>query len=197
MGQGRDLVILSHQNNADMSSWYPLATDLADQRFQVLVFNFRGFCSGAGDAECSGGSKDPAAAVDDLEAAMAWVRKELDPRRVFLVGASMGGTASLIAAARNRVYGVATVSAPHSFEELDVPPATLRDIGEPKLFIAGAGDPARAASAAEYFYDGAGDPKQIFIAPSEEHGAPMLETPEGLEARDRLIRFLDVYRDAA
>ena len=188
-------MILAHQNNADMSAWYGFADELAGQRFRVLVFNFRGFCSG--DQECSDGQHEPAAATEDLEAAMTWTREELDPRRLFLVGASMGGTASLIEAARHRVDAVATVSAPHSFEGLDVPPEVLRAIRAPKLFIAGADDPSRAAAAAEYFYERSSDPKQIFIAPSEEHGAPLLDAPEGEEARARLIRFLDVYRDAA
>lgn len=189
-------MILAHQYNADMSSWYPFADELASQRFRVVTFNFPGFCSGPGDGGCSGGQKAPAQAPRDLRSVLDWVRDEYDPRRVFLVGASMGGTASLLVAADERVDAVAAVSAPHTFEGLDVSPEVLRAIDEPVLFIAGEDDPARAAGAAQYFYDRSDDPKQLMIVPSDAHGAPLLEEEAAAEARTGLVRFLDIYRDA-
>ena len=193
-GSGRDVVILAHQNNADMSAWYPIAAELADDGFHVLAFDFRGFCSGE---QCSEGKRDPSAAAADLRAAIDWTRDRWDVRKLFLVGASMGGTAALLDGAGGRIDGVVAVSAPRAFEGLEVTSGDLRAIRAPVLFLAGTDDPGGAAGSAEAMYRLARDPKQIYLAPSDEHGAFLLTHPDGAEAKERMLRFLDLYRDAA
>ena len=57
----------------------------------------------------------------DLEAALDYMRDDLgiSPRDVLLVGASMGGTASLLVAEREPVAGVVSISSPATYQEID------------------------------------------------------------------------------
>ena len=127
-GRGKIGVILSHQYNSDQSSWFSFAGVLADSGYLVLTFDFRGFCPG-GDAGCSSGDKDVAAATKDLEGAISFMRDK-GATKVFLVGASMGGTASLAETTVQpaRIAGVVSLSSPLEFQGLDVNLAGLGDI---------------------------------------------------------------------
>lgn len=192
-GGGRAGVILAHQFNADQSAWFPFAAELASQRYLVLTFNFRGFCPG-GDAGCSRGRVDPSSAPEDLEGAIGYLKKQ-GVDRVFVVGASMGGTAALVPMPY-RLDGIVAVSAPEEFRGLEAEAAGLTKI--PTLLVAGRDDPARAAEAAQHLYRRVPEPKQILLVPSEAHGAYLLEDPDsGEEVKQTILRFLGLYRDAA
>lgn len=193
-GDGRNGVVLSHQFNADQRSWYGFATHLAEKGYLVLTYDFRGYCPG-GDGGCSAGDERVAAATDDLDGAVAFLRAQ-GARKVFLVGASMGGTASLEIATdpTQGIDGVIAVSAPTDFQGLHADPAHLGDV--PKLFIAGRTDPAGAADAAQDMYDASPDPKQIVILPTDAHGAAILDTDSSSEMEQAMLRFLDLYRSA-
>src|SRR5947209_1616971 len=82
-------VVFSHMLPSDQSSWYEFASMVAGQGYRALTFDFRGYCPG-GDAGCSQGSKDPAAAATDLTAALTFLRGQ-GVGKTALVGASMGG----------------------------------------------------------------------------------------------------------
>jgi pimeloyl-ACP methyl ester carboxylesterase len=97
-GDGTSAVVLSHMRPADQTSWYRFANRLADAGFLVLTYDFRGYCPG-GDGGCSEGDRDIDSMWQDVVGAVAFVR-ERGAADVSLVGASMGGTASLGAAAR-------------------------------------------------------------------------------------------------
>ena len=97
-------------------------------------------------------------------------------RTVALVGASMGGTASLVAAGQegSDVAVVVTLSAPASIEGLDANAALLQGVDANKLFIAGVGDAAAAASA-ESFSQIAPPPKgPLEIVWDDDHGTDLL-----------------------
>ena len=66
--------------------------------------------------------------------------------RIALVGASMGGTACLVAASREGqdIDAVVTLSAPTGFEGLEAGPDVLAEVEAAKLFIAGHADTAAA-----------------------------------------------------
>ena len=86
--------------------------DARRRGYRTLTFNFRGYCPG-GDAGCSGGETDLAVLWRDVQAAVRYLRSTGIPR-VAVIGASMGGTAALVAAAQPtaRIGAVATLSAP-------------------------------------------------------------------------------------
>ncbi|MGH2671957.1 MAG: alpha/beta hydrolase [Actinomycetota bacterium] len=184
-GGGSSAVVLSHMRPSDQTSWFRFATRLADAGYLVLTYDFRGYCPG-GEGGCSQGSRDVAAMWQDVVGAIEFVRSR-GATSVSLVGASMGGTASLVAASRDGVdvRAVIALSAPASIEGLVVDGALLSRVSVGKLFIAGVGD-AVAASDAESLYAQAPPPKRVEIVPADDHGTDLL-TGSQAEVVRRLI----------
>ena len=185
-GDGSTGVVLSHMQPADQRSWFAFANRLADQGYLVLTYDFRGYCPG-GVGGCSQGEFQIPAIWQDVLGAMDFIRSQ-GATTVALVGASMGGTASLVAAAEegSDVAVVVTLSAPTSIEGLDVDAALLQRVDANKLFIAGVGD-ASAAVSAEQLYEMAPPPKgPPEIVPADDHGTDLLTGSRG-EAVQRII----------
>ena len=145
-------IVLLHMLPADQRSWFDFADQLGALGYRTLTFDFRGYCPG-GDAGCSGGSKDISAIWQDVGGAVGFLRTE-GVRRIGLVGASMGGTASLVYASESGVDidAVVTLSAPDAIEGLTAGPDVLQSVSSAKLFLAGNGD-GNAAATAQAFYD--------------------------------------------
>jgi pimeloyl-ACP methyl ester carboxylesterase len=181
-GRGRTGVILAHMRPADQSSWFPFATELAGTgSFTVLTFDFRGYGKSTGEQNFD--------RIDtDLTAAYHYMRDSLDVDRIFLVGASMGGTASLIVAARETVAGVISISSPSVFPPLDVR-ETIADITAPKLFIT-AKDDVPAFRSQEEMWELAGEPKQQQIYEGSAHGTELFDSPAAASLRAQIIAFL-------
>jgi dienelactone hydrolase len=185
-------VVLSHMLPADQSSWYPEAAHLAAQGYRVLTFDLRGYCPG-GDAGCSQGNKDLDAAPTDLAAALTFLRAH-GPSRVALVGASVGGIASLIVASQQpNIPAVIALSAPQVINTLSAGPEVLANISGAKLYIAGLGDPAGAAQAAEDLEAQSPDPKRIEIVPTDDHGTDLLTGGQGTHVAQLIDAWLSQY----
>ncbi|MDH5223310.1 MAG: alpha/beta hydrolase [Actinomycetota bacterium] len=181
-------VVLAHMQPADQSSWFEEAATLADDGYRTLTFNFRGYCPG-GEAGCSSGETDVALLWRDVLSAVRFLRSTGVPR-VAVIGASMGGTAALVAASRpgTRIGAVATLSAPIAIGALTASPETLAAAPSAKLFVAGNGD-VSAADDAERMYDLSVPPKRVEIVPSDDHGTDILEGNQGPNVR----RLLSVW----
>ena len=191
-GEGTSAVVLSHMRPADQTSWFAFAARLADAGYLVLTYDFRGYCPGRGGG-CSAGQLDVAAIWQDVLGAIEFVR-DRGATRVSLVGASMGGTASLVAASRADidVRAVISLSAPTSIEGLVVDPAVLSNVTAAKLFIAGVGD-ASAARDAQTLVDQSPLPKRLVIVPADDHGTDLLTGPRGEEVRRIIEMYLEQF----
>lgn len=185
-------VVLAHMLPADQRSWYAFAERLGSLGYRALTFNFRGYCPG-GDGGCSQGEQDVAAIWQDVQGAAAYLRDH-GVQQVALVGASMGGTASLIVSSQpnERIDAVATLSAPVSIEGLTVTPEQLQMITAAKLFVAGNGD-TTAADAAQDFYNQTLQPKRVEIYPSDDHGTDLLSGNQSENVRTLLLTWLQQY----
>jgi pimeloyl-ACP methyl ester carboxylesterase len=185
-------IVLAHMLPADQRSWYAFAERLGALGYRALTFDFRGYCPG-GDGGCSKGEQDVAAIWQDVQGAVGYLRNH-GVQRVALVGASMGGTASLIIASRpeERIDAVATLSAPVSIEGLTVTPEDLQAITAAKLFVAGNGD-TTAAGAAQDFYNQTLQPKRVEIYPSDDHGTDLLSGNQSENVRTLLLSWLQQY----
>jgi dienelactone hydrolase len=185
-------IVFSHMLPADQSSWYELASSYGSQGYRALTFDFRGYCPG-GDAGCSQGSKDPSAAANDLSAAVEYLRSQ-GVHRLALIGASMGGTASLVVSGQDAegVRAVITLSAPAQIEDLAAGPDLLQTITAAKLFIAGSGDGIAGATALA-FYDQSPQPKAVKVLPSNDHGTALLEGNQSEETRKLIDDWLQRY----
>ena len=110
-GTGRTAVILGHQSNGSLCEWLAYARRLARLGYTAFAIDFRGHGLSQHRAGAAGNRL-----ASDLDAAVKLVRKR-GKQKVFLVGASMGGIASLVAGANVKpaVDGVVSVSAPARF----------------------------------------------------------------------------------
>ncbi|HEU4354884.1 MAG TPA: alpha/beta fold hydrolase [Actinomycetota bacterium] len=108
--------VLAHQVDDDQSDWFEFAGILASKGYTVLTFNFQGYCGGGG---CSGGGLPTAELWTDIAAAVAFLEGR-GAERIGLIGASLGGEASIAAAAHlgSRVSAVATLSASLGLAEI-------------------------------------------------------------------------------
>jgi pimeloyl-ACP methyl ester carboxylesterase len=194
-GDGTTAVVLSHMRPADQRSWFAFANRLADQGYLVLTYDFRGTCPG-GEGGCSQGERDIAAIWQDVLGAEDFVRSQ-GATKVALVGASMGGTASLVAAGQegNDVEAVITLSAPESIEGLVVDAPLLQREQANKLFIAGVGD-TEAAGSAEHLYDIAPPPKRVEIVPADDHGTDLLTGSRGEDVQRLIETYLGQFAPA-
>jgi pimeloyl-ACP methyl ester carboxylesterase len=143
-------VILSHMGSPrfSQSDWLPVAPVLARHGYLVLTYDFRGVCFDIDpNVGCSHGAVDWPNTWKDLEGAVAFLKTQ-GATSITLMGASLGGTASLYVASLPdpAVSAVISVSGIEQAEGYDVGPDLLRSIAVPKLLIAGKLDPEAAAS---------------------------------------------------
>jgi pimeloyl-ACP methyl ester carboxylesterase len=178
-GDGSDWVILAHMLPADQTSWFEFANAATRQGFAALTFNFRGYGGSDGPREPFAVDVDVEAAIDFAEAAGA--------QRIWLIGASMGGSGSLAVAARRDVVGVATLSAPAQFQGTDALGA-VPGIAGPKLFVAARGDEPYASTVGT-FLEAAAEPKSSRLFDGSAHGTNLFET-HGQELTMLLLEFL-------
>jgi pimeloyl-ACP methyl ester carboxylesterase len=188
-GEGRVGVVLSHMLPADQTSWWDFARELAGKGYLALTYDFRGYCPG-GDAGCSQGRRDIAAIWRDVLGAIDEVRSA-GATRVTLLGASMGGTASLVAASKPGVdvAAIVTLSAPTSIEGLVADADTLATVRAAKLFVAGTGDP-QAAESAQELYRSAPQPKRVDVVTSNDHGTDLLTGNQSGVLRTTILNYL-------
>src|SRR5574341_707994 len=100
--RGKTVVVLAHMLGTDQSSWGDLAGHLAARGYTVLTFDFRGVGESSGRFVIGHLARDTLGAV-------RFVRRR-DPTKIVLIGASMGGTAALMAAGETPVDGVVAIA---------------------------------------------------------------------------------------
>ncbi len=178
------VVILSHMQPSDQTAWFPFAEELADNGYAALTLNFRGY----GDSE---GDQDFDKLDDDLSAAVRYMR-DRGKRDIFLVGASMGGTTSLVVAEEQRdIRGVISLSAPAKFEEQDAVSA-VPNVTVPKLFIASEED-TQALVSLEELLEATGEPKESRVYAGNAHGTNLFQSEHAAAVRERILRFLQEH----
>jgi dienelactone hydrolase len=191
-GEGSAGVVLAHMFPSDQSAWFAFAERLGQQGYRVLTFNFRGYCPG-GAAGCSQGEKTISAIWQDVEGAIAALREE-GVSRIGLVGASMGGTASLVAASKEgqEIDALVTLSAPIGFEGLEASREVLAQVTAAKLFLAGHED-TTATEAVDTLYAETLQPKRPMILTTGDHGTDILTGNQAGIASTEIIKWLERY----
>lgn len=185
IGDGPRGIVLGHQNLAELCSWFPFADELG-LRYSVLALDFRGF--GSSEAAPEGHETDLPL---DVIAGIRYLQAH-GARRIAVGGASMGGTAAVVAAADHPagVVGVFTVSAPTIFESMNALVAA-RELRAPGLFIAATDDDV--ATGAQLLHDVAPvGSAELLIVPGSAHGTLLvdLDPQVGQAIRRFLARVL-------
>jgi pimeloyl-ACP methyl ester carboxylesterase len=140
VGDGPVGVVLSHEMNADACNWLPYGVVLADKGYRVLAIDLPGF--GASATSSSSARVGPA-----VLAAAAYLAQQ-GSTGIVLMGASLGGTASIVAAGdpgTTPIKGVVTLSSPTVAGSASVVDA-LPKLTMPVYYIAGKGDSSFAAA---------------------------------------------------
>lgn len=186
-GSGSVGVVLAHMLGSSQSAWQGLVEEIAERDFHVLTFDFRGH-------GISGGDRDPSLAAIDLRAAVAKLRS-LGASKIFVVGASMGGTAAIVVAADEKLEGVVAISAPSSIDGLDASVVAGR-LDEPSLFIVGSKDAEQYTKAATTLAGSAPEPSSLeVIAETGAHGTDLLsDTKTRTRVTMLIIDFLTARR---
>jgi predicted alpha/beta-hydrolase family hydrolase len=186
IGTGRVAVVLAHQSAGSLCQWWPYARTLA-ARFRVVAFDF----DGAG-ASPSGDGNYPG----EVAAAAKWARQH-GSRRVVVMGASMGGTAVMVAAAHlgDSVSGVIDLSGPADFAGMNALGAARR-VRVPALFAYGTMDLGFAADVRRVHAATAARDKPILAIKTQDHGVDLVNAEYGFaQVRVAVLRFIrDVTR---
>jgi len=128
-----------------------------------------------------------------LRAAIAFAYQQ-GATKIVLLGASMGGTATLQVAVSVQVAAVITLSGPQDFGN-SVSDAQVKAISAPKLFINSQNDDY--ASQTTHMYDVASAPKEIHLYPGSAHGTAIFDDPgDGSDLTQRILTFVARYAPA-
>lgn len=180
-GPQRKAVIFAHMFPSDQTSWTAFAREVAATGIAALTFDFRGYGE-------TGDSREVPKIDRDLSAAVRFL-KARDYPQVYLVGASMGGTAALKVAVAESVAGVVTVSAPVEFQGLDAR-SDVSNLRLRLLFIASRDDAGAPASAA-YFMQNAPGQRDVQILEGSAHGTDLLKGAQAGAFKQLVLDFLN------
>jgi pimeloyl-ACP methyl ester carboxylesterase len=174
LGSGPVGVILVHQNDGTMCQWLPYGQKLADRGYRVLAIDLGGF----------GSSEYSPRPDQDVKQAVAFLRQQ-GATSVVLMGASLGGTASVSAAiiVEPPVTAVISLSAPVKANGVDLG-VRINALTSPTLFVAAKSD-SPFSSAAPLLYEGAAaEHKRLLIVDGYAHGVALLPASAVAKAMD-------------
>jgi pimeloyl-ACP methyl ester carboxylesterase len=172
IGTGDVGVVLAHQYFGSLCEWWPEARRLRDQGLRVVAFNFGNYL------------------VDNVIGAAAELRRQ-GATKVVLVGASMGATASLVAATsiQPTVAGVASLSGPAVYHQLSAADA-VKTLSVPILFMDARDSKSFPADAHAMYAACASAHKQLLLLPGTDHGAALVSYDVADQARAALEGFI-------
>lgn len=175
-GEGRLGIVLAHEIGGSLCNWASIAPELAEQGYQVLIYDFG----------------EPATVARDMRAATKEIR-ELGAKKIILGGASLGGTVALMMAPRERnVMGAFSLSAPDVYGNTEGLPA-VRRFRAPVLFVAAEDDGDFADDARWLYRAAASRDKELLIVPGSEHGTALYGGP----AAERVAGAVDGFLEEA
>ena len=184
-GTGTVGLVYAHQADNTSCAWLRTAATYAQRGYRTLIFDFAGF----------GASRQHATSFDADVAAAATYLREQSVTSIVLIGASMGGTAVLVAASKIAppVAGVVAASAPVTYGAMGAVGVVLPP-SLPVLLLAGSLDGGFAADA-RTLHDsiGPGAVRDLLIVESSSaHGVGLVAVDTGapLRARDAVDEFL-------
>jgi pimeloyl-ACP methyl ester carboxylesterase len=166
-GRGRTAIVLAHQRPGDLCQWRNYSKRLDRLGYVAFPFDLRNY--GQSQTRRYRSGEGPGA---DVAAAVKVVRR-LGATRVFLLGASLGGSAVLAggASVRPQVDGVVSVS---GAADLANAIEAVKQLHAPVLFLAGKYDVDFAAEAQRLYEAASSEDKTLKILLRGEHGTQLV-----------------------
>ncbi len=205
-------VLHFHGNAANVSAHIGLVEWLVHAGYHVLMFDYRGYGRSAGRVHRAGTIRDGHAAVDYL-----LTRPEVDRRRLFAYGQSLGGAVAIVVAAeRPELRAVVAESTFSSYQRIaalhgrrvcfglplgdavaaisiergyDPRDYVARIAPRPLLVISGGRDTICFPQLGQELYDAAAEPKHHWHIPEAAHLEIVLN--HGKELQERMLRLFD------
>jgi len=184
LGSGPMGVVLAHQSDASMCQWLPYATVLASKGYRVVAFDFVGY----------GSSSIPQQKtyLEDIRTVVSYLRDRGTPK-VVVMGASMGATMSIVAAAAIAppVDGVIALSPPLVFDGVNAEKAAP-SLRTPALYVAGDSDGDYEVYARQINDATPADLRNLVVESASQHGIQFVaaDTPEAVAVRSAIEAFL-------
>jgi len=165
-GRGPKAIVFAHQSPGDLCQWLWFAKREARRGYRAVVFDLRNYGQSQHRQTSTRGFGL------DVAAAAKFVRSR-GARKVFLVGASFGGSAVIVggADARPQVDGVVSVSGAADLVGAIEAAARLQS---PVLFLAGRLDTGFADDANRLYAATASPDKAVHILERGEHGTDLV-----------------------
>ncbi|MEU2721749.1 alpha/beta hydrolase family protein [Streptomyces smyrnaeus] len=187
LGSGPDGVLLDHEQGYSVCSFLDIGKKLAAEGYHVVIPEYRNHGASQKSADNEHIDRDARAALAEL--------RRVGAERVFLGGASCGGTTAAVAGLDTplRVTGLLMMSSPARCGGVDAL-AAVKKIKAPTLLVASPGDmngnieeEARKVYAASAAKD-----KKLVIDPSGYHGTDMIRRAgaSGAKLRARVEKFV-------
>ena len=210
-GPARGTVVHFHGNAQNMTAHFGFVDWLPKRGFNVFVFDYRGYGRSAGRPDRRGVYEDGAAALAHVRA-----RPDVDPRRIVVLGQSLGAATAVAILGREGTQGVRAVAVDSAFysyrsivkdkiarmpllswfrtplsrlvidDEFSAGPVVGRIAPVPMLFLHGSEDPVIPAAHSQRLFREAGEPKSLLILEGAGH-TEALAAPGPM--RERLVDF--------
>jgi len=187
LGSGNKGVLLAHEQGYNICSFLDMGTELADSGYLVVIPEYRNHGASQNFPEDNQNiDRDADAALSEL--------KRLGAQKVFLAGASCGGSTAILAGVRQElpIEGLIILSSPAQCGPLDAIPS-VKKIKAPSLFVFSPGDYGGSIEKEVrklYQASGATD-KELIVDESGYHGTDMFHKGEQGDAlKSKLIDFV-------
>lgn len=186
-GKALGTVIHFHGNAQNMTAHYSFVSWLPKNRFNLFVFDYRGYGTSAGEPSRKGVYQDCVAAIEYIK-----TRTDIDQSKLIIFGQSIGGANAITVVGKNDftgICGVATDSAFASYKRVAgehtglLKPFAYLLIGNdlspekyignmaptPLLIIHGTHDQVASYKNAEKLFMAANEPKQLWTVDQGTH----------------------------
>ncbi|GIP23066.1 alpha/beta hydrolase [Paenibacillus sp. J22TS3] len=187
LGSGDKGVLLAHEQGYNICSFLDMGTELAESGYLVVIPEYRNHGASQNIQE------DNQPIDRDADAALSEL-KRLGAKKVFLAGASCGGSTAIIAGVRQKlpIEGLIILSSPAKCGPHDAIPS-VKKIKAPSLFVFSPGDYGGSIEKEVrklYQASGATD-KELIVDESGYHGTDMYHKGEHGDAlKSKLINFV-------
>lgn len=203
-GQPKGTVVFSHGNAGSIGHHLGFVLWLVEARYQVFMYDYRGFGK-------SGGETDRQGMVEDVKAAFGYVsgRKDVDTTKLVSLGHSLGGAKSLAAISEQPVKGLRAIVIDGTFASYqamarlvggdlgaklindDFSPRTcIGKITEtPLLVVHGDQDQVVPIAQGKELFELANEPKTLFEVKGGSHGNSLARDQGAY--RKRMLAWLD------
>lgn len=165
-------VVLVHMLSRTKGDWHALPDRIRDAGITALTIDLRGH------GGSSGSPADLAAMVQDVRAAALWLssRPNVRPDAVAIVGASLGASLALLAAAElPQVRAIALLSPSLDYRGLRTDAALVKRLGARRLWLAASTeDPLALRTLRDFAADDSG-PREQHVSSVAAHGTQLLE----------------------